>query len=94
MACDYSLCYGKQIFFMKEGYDPAFSAYAPSQLLLSRALETAFADGLDRYDFLGDFAEWKRSWAKESTSHDWLYVFSRGAKGACCTLRSSASFRS
>jgi CelD/BcsL family acetyltransferase involved in cellulose biosynthesis len=81
VACDYSISYRNQIFLLKVGYDPAFSAFAPSTLLLSKALEHAFADGLNRYDFLGEFAEWKRSWAKESISHDWLFVFAHGFKG-------------
>jgi CelD/BcsL family acetyltransferase involved in cellulose biosynthesis len=81
VACDYSLAYGNQVFLLKVGYDPAFSAFAPSNLLLSMALKNAFADGLGRYDFLGEFAEWKRSWAKESIAHEWLFVFSKGLKG-------------
>jgi hypothetical protein len=81
VAFDYSLDYKNQIFLMKLGYDPAFSAYSPSNLLLSMALERAFEQGLEKYDFLGENADWKRCWAKESTPNSWLFVFASTAKG-------------
>jgi CelD/BcsL family acetyltransferase involved in cellulose biosynthesis len=81
VAFDYSLAYRDQIFLLKLGYDPAFSAYSPSNLLLSMALENAFEQGLKTYDFLGENAEWKSCWTKASRSNYWLSVFSRSFKG-------------
>jgi len=74
VAFDYSLAYHNRIFLLKLGYDPEQSAYSPSQLLLSMALQSAFEQGVERYDFLGEFVEWKRSWAKDSTAQSWLFV--------------------
>lgn len=74
VAFDYSLVYGNRVFLMKLGYDAEFSACAPSQLLLSMVLRDTFQQGREEYDFLGEFVEWKRSWAKDSTPHRWLYI--------------------
>jgi CelD/BcsL family acetyltransferase involved in cellulose biosynthesis len=83
VAFDYSLEYNHQIFLLKLGYDPAFSAFSPSNLLLSAALERAFEQGLAKYDFLGESADWKRCWAKDSTRNYWLFIFAGGFKGRC-----------
>jgi len=80
-AFDYSLEYKHRIFLLKLGYDPAFSALSPSNLLLSMALERAFEQGLDKYDFLGESADWKRCWAKDETPNYWLFVFNNSFKG-------------
>ena len=74
VAFDYSLDYGNRVYLLKLGYDAALSTYAPSQLLLSLVLRDAFEQGREEYDFLGEFVEWKRSWAKDSTAHRWLYI--------------------
>jgi CelD/BcsL family acetyltransferase involved in cellulose biosynthesis len=81
VAFDYSLCYKNEIYLLKLGYDPAFAAYSPSNLLVARVLESAFEGDPTRYDFLGEFGDWKRCWATESTPHRWLFVFSRSLKG-------------
>jgi CelD/BcsL family acetyltransferase involved in cellulose biosynthesis len=81
VAFDYSLVYHNRTFLLKLGYDPELSAYSPSQLLLSMALQDAFEQGHEEYDFLGEFVDWKRSWARESTSHRWLFVTRPGIKG-------------
>ena len=81
IACDYSLEYKKSIFVLKSGYDPAHAAFSPTNLLHCRAIEDAFARGLKRYDFLGDAAEWKMRWTKQTTQYFWLFVFPRTLKG-------------
>ncbi len=81
VAFDYSLQYQNRIFLLKLGYDPAFAPYSPSNLLLARVLESAFGEGLDSYDFLGETADWKQCWAKESTPNYWLFIFAGTAKG-------------
>jgi len=83
VAFDYSLSYENRMFLLKLGYDPAFSAYSPSNLLLSMALENAFEQDLAKYDFLGESAEWKSCWTKRSTANYWLFVFSDSFKGRC-----------
>jgi CelD/BcsL family acetyltransferase involved in cellulose biosynthesis len=81
IAFDYSLEYNNHVFLLKQGYDPAYSAYSPSNLLLAMELEGLFGRQGARFDLLGDFAEWKRCWSRESSTHCWLYVFSKGPKG-------------
>lgn len=83
IAFDYSLAYNHQVFLLKLGYDPAFAAFSPSNLLLSMSLEHAFEQGFVKYDFLGENADWKRCWAKDETRNYWLFVFSGGFKGHC-----------
>ncbi len=81
VAFDYSLSYANRLFLVKLGYDPAYAPYSPSNLLVSRVLEGAFEQRLDRYDFLGETAEWKRCWARESKAHFWLFIFRNSLKG-------------
>ena len=44
-------------------------------------LRDAFDQRREEYDFLGEFVDWKRAWAKESTPHRWLYVTAPTCKG-------------
>jgi CelD/BcsL family acetyltransferase involved in cellulose biosynthesis len=81
VAFDYSLLYQNRSYLLKLGYDPQFAAYSPSNLLLSKVMENAFEQGLEKYDFLGETAEWKQCWAKESTANYWLFVYAGTSKG-------------
>lgn len=81
VAFDYSLEYLNHIFLLKQGYDPAYAAYSPSNLLLSMELEQVSGREGACFDFLGDSADWKRCWARNTNSHWWLYVFAKGPKG-------------
>ena len=69
------------MFLLKLGYDPAFSAYSPSNLLLALALERAFDEDFSKYDFLGESADWKRCWTKDAMPNYWLFVFADSMKG-------------
>jgi len=75
IAFDYSLEYKGRSFLLKLGYDPAFAACSPSNLLLSMSLERAFSQGLAKYEFLGETAEWKRCWTLDATANYWLFIF-------------------
>ena len=81
VAFDYSLSYKNRIHLLKLGYDPAFAPYSPSNLLLSMVLQSAFEQNVREYDFLGESADWKVSWTKESRPHYWLFVYSCTFKG-------------
>ena len=81
VAFDYSLAYANRIFLLKLGYDPAYAPYSPSNLLLSRVLEQTFEQRCERYDFLGETADWKRCWTSESKPHFWLFIFPNSLKG-------------
>jgi len=75
VAFDYSLCYKHRVYLLKLGYDPAYARFSPSNLLLCRVLERAFAQGVTKYEFLGADAEWKMNWASQVRRHYWLFVF-------------------
>jgi CelD/BcsL family acetyltransferase involved in cellulose biosynthesis len=81
VAFDYSLAYKQRVFLLKLGYDPAFSAYSPSNLLLALAMERAFDEDFSKYDFLGESADWKRCWTKDAMPNYWLFVFADTLKG-------------
>jgi len=85
IAFDYSLEYKRKSFLLKLGYDPGFSAYSPSSLLAHEVIKAAFERGDIEYNFLGEFMDWKRPWAKQGRTHSWLFVFSRhwNARLAC-----------
>lgn len=81
VAFDYSLYYKGRIYLLKLGYDPDYARFSPSNLLLCRVLESAFAQGVTQYEFLGADAEWKMSWANQVRRHYWLFVFPGTFKG-------------
>jgi CelD/BcsL family acetyltransferase involved in cellulose biosynthesis len=53
---------------LKGGFDPAFAAFSPGQLIIHATLRRAFVEGLDRYEFLGDTADYKRRWATTASN--------------------------
>jgi CelD/BcsL family acetyltransferase involved in cellulose biosynthesis len=65
IAFKYSLESGGTQYFLKGGYDPAYSRYSPAHLLQREVLERCFADGLTRYEFLGTEEEFKREWTDD-----------------------------
>jgi CelD/BcsL family acetyltransferase involved in cellulose biosynthesis len=81
IAVAYSAQFGNRLFLIKTGYDPAYATCSPFKLLTWFALQHAFATGLDDVDFLGDAEPWKLEWTTTQRQHDWLYVFSRSARG-------------
>jgi CelD/BcsL family acetyltransferase involved in cellulose biosynthesis len=81
VAFDYSLSYKNRMHLLKVGYDPAYSPYSPSNLLLCMILQRMFGQDAREYDFLGEGADWKSKWTAQSRSHYWLFVFSGAPKG-------------
>jgi len=80
IAFDYSLAYKDRIFLLKHGYDPHYSQFSPSKLLLQFAIEDAFEHRLTEYEILGDNTEWKQAWTNDIKKHFWLFVFSKSLK--------------
>jgi CelD/BcsL family acetyltransferase involved in cellulose biosynthesis len=56
----------REYYFLKGGYDPEFARYSPGKLLHARMLERMHADGVERYEFLGDIESYKLTWPYES----------------------------
>jgi CelD/BcsL family acetyltransferase involved in cellulose biosynthesis len=66
---------------LKGGFDPAFAAFSPGQLIIQATLQRAFAEGLDRYEFLGDTADYKRRWATSASNRLLFQAFARTLPG-------------
>lgn len=81
IASGYSLCHKNKLYLLKPGYDPQYAPYSPFNLLCYSVLRDAFQRALAEYDFLGDVAEWKMEWTKETRPHYWLYVFPNALYG-------------
>jgi CelD/BcsL family acetyltransferase involved in cellulose biosynthesis len=77
IAFEYDLEYGRILYCLKIGYDPAFGAFSPGQILKESVLERAFRDGLCEYDFLGVSNESKRDWTSIGRPIAWTYVYNR-----------------
>jgi CelD/BcsL family acetyltransferase involved in cellulose biosynthesis len=75
IAFHYSLCYRNKLYLLKQGYDPNYAPYSPSNLLCEKVLRDAFERGVTEYDFLGAEADWKLEWTRETRPHHWLFVF-------------------
>ncbi|MBI3128609.1 MAG: GNAT family N-acetyltransferase [Candidatus Tectomicrobia bacterium] len=81
IAFGYSLYYKNRLYWLKSGYDPAFAAYSPSNLLFSTVLRNAFERGLVECDLLGFDEDWKLRWTRELRSHRWLFVLPKTRHG-------------
>ena len=62
-AFDYAIEENGVHYLLKTGYDPAFRADAPGQLLRYLMIQRAFEEGLGAYEFLGADEPWKLEWA-------------------------------
>jgi CelD/BcsL family acetyltransferase involved in cellulose biosynthesis len=68
IAFQYDLEDNGVFFFLKTGFDPAFSVFAPGRLLLHEMVRRAFALGLKRFELLGGDDPYKLQWT--STCHE------------------------
>ena len=81
IACGLYFQHGSSIYRIKGGYDPGWSAYAPSKVLICSMVERAFADGVARFDFLGADEPYKREWTDATRELCLLQVFGRSPSG-------------
>ncbi len=72
---------GGAYYFIKGGYDPAFSRYAPARLLVRAMLERAFARSLFSFEFLGSDEPWKLEWTQSTRERRELRAFRRTPAG-------------
>jgi CelD/BcsL family acetyltransferase involved in cellulose biosynthesis len=80
VAFSYGLRFRNTLYLVKQGYDPAYAAASPSQVLCALMFEEAFKRGESALDFLGIDEPWKREWTSESQAHSWLYLFQPGLR--------------
>lgn len=77
----FGLEYGRRLYSLKTGYDPAYSSYSPGQQLFQLAIREAFERGLDAFDLLGSRTAWKRHWTAQSAQHYRVTVLPRTVAG-------------
>jgi CelD/BcsL family acetyltransferase involved in cellulose biosynthesis len=75
IAFAYCLAFEQRMYLLKTGFDAQYAAYSPGTLLCYLALQETFASGFVAYDFLGDDDQWKRRWATETATHNWLFLY-------------------
>ena len=80
VAFSYGLRFRNTLYLVKQGYDPAYAAASPSQVLCALMFEEAFKRGESALDFLGIDEPWKREWTSESQANSWLYLFQPGLR--------------
>jgi len=81
IAFQLGLEHGGAYYFLKGGYDPAYRRYSPGKLLVHAMLARAFADGLARYELLGDLEPWKLEWTRTVRIRARLTAFDRSPRG-------------
>ena len=74
-AFDYAIEENGAHYLLKTGYDPAFRADAPGQLLRYLMIQRAFAEGIQAYEFLGNDEPWKLEWADQVRERRMLQAF-------------------
>ncbi len=62
VAAQLAVEYARKHWLLKIGYDERFSHCSPGILLMHRALERAFSDGLESFEFLGSNESWIQIW--------------------------------
>src|SRR5262249_55553780 len=66
---------------LKIGYEPEARRFAPGLELQFQLLARAFAGPGQRFELLGDDAEWKRTWADRTRTHLTVQAFAPTALG-------------
>jgi CelD/BcsL family acetyltransferase involved in cellulose biosynthesis len=74
-AFDYAIEENGVHYLLKTGYDPAFRADAPGQLLRYLMIRRAFEERLEAYEFLGSDEPWKLEWAETVRERRALQAF-------------------
>jgi CelD/BcsL family acetyltransferase involved in cellulose biosynthesis len=78
VAAHFGLRFGRAVVLPKGGYDEAFAAFAPGNLLFWELFARAFADAdVDEVNFLTD-KPWMRLWKMRAESYTGLVVTPRG----------------
>ncbi|MFN8108264.1 MAG: GNAT family N-acetyltransferase [Thermoleophilia bacterium] len=66
---------------LKIGYDEAHSAASPGRVLLAHQVESAFREGLRRFDFAGSQAGFKQVWANAQRGYAEVVLCTGGPVG-------------
>ena len=77
----FGLTWGGRYFLPKPAFDEGHRECSPGQLLIHDVLQDCVRKGLEEFDFLGPWMEWKADWTEEIRPHAFCYVFRRGPVG-------------
>jgi CelD/BcsL family acetyltransferase involved in cellulose biosynthesis len=81
VAFSYCLVVDGVVHVVKVGFDPEQRKFAPGSLLTRAAIERAFAQGLARYDFLGQDDRYKLDWTDDVRERVRLQAFGSSPAG-------------
>jgi CelD/BcsL family acetyltransferase involved in cellulose biosynthesis len=71
-----------RLWLLKIGYDEAFAAVSPGQILLAESVADAARRGHDRYELLGTAAPWTDVWTKDVAPTVCVAVYPASRRGA------------
>lgn len=72
--------HGGTFYFHKTGYDPAYSDVSPGRTVLLAAIERCFAEGLERFDFLGADDPYKLECSPAVRPHVIVFAYHAGVR--------------
>jgi CelD/BcsL family acetyltransferase involved in cellulose biosynthesis/3-hydroxyisobutyrate dehydrogenase-like beta-hydroxyacid dehydrogenase len=81
LAFQYNLVHNGVWYYIKGGYDPAYSHFSPGRLLTRAALEHAFSLGLSTYEFLGGDELYKLQWTSACHERTLFQAFAPSPMG-------------
>jgi CelD/BcsL family acetyltransferase involved in cellulose biosynthesis len=81
VAMHFAAVEGGVYFLFKVGSDATLARHGLGHLLVAEVARDLVGRGVSELDFLGDTADWKRSWTKAERAHTWRYVFRPTVRG-------------
>jgi len=82
VAMQYGMRWNNRHWLFKIGYDEAFAAGSPGQILLAESVAAATRDGLESYELLGSRDGWTDVWTEEVKPSVRLVAVPRSPRGA------------
>lgn len=80
-AAEIAAVWNNRFWSLKLGYDEAFSAVSPGELLRIDLVAQAVEHGLETYEFCGKDAAWTSAWTQEATPIEALRYYPLGPRG-------------
>lgn len=81
VAMQIGLVWRNRHWLFKIGYDAAYAAGSPGQVLLGEGVAAAAREGLETYELMGSRADWTDAWTKDVRSTVKLSVLPAGVRG-------------
>lgn len=86
-AFEYNIIYNKTLYNLKLGYDQNYKKYSPGIVLRLKMLEWAFSNkDVNRFDYMGNAAEYKMMFSTGQVKHINLTLYSRSLRHAILVL--------